>query len=159
MTRELPIGGVHFRPLGVLADERGAVLHMVRCDAPDIGAFGEVYFSEIGPGVVKGWKKHRRQTQRLCVPVGRVRFVLRDERAGSETEGGEVAIDLGRPDGYGLLTIPPEVWYAFKGMAPKLSLVANFTDLVHDPEEVEKRSLSEYPSAYLDAEVVGGDVP
>ena len=47
----------------------GAVLHMMRCEAPDFTRFGDCYFSEVAPGAIKGWKRHRLQTQTLPYPA------------------------------------------------------------------------------------------
>ena len=66
------LAGVEWRPLRVIADDRGAVLHMVRADAPGFAGFGEVYFSELRPGVTKGWKLHLRMTQRLAIVQDRL---------------------------------------------------------------------------------------
>ena len=48
------IDGVVITPLKQIRDERGAVLHMLRTDAPHFAGFGEVYFSVVNPGVIKG---------------------------------------------------------------------------------------------------------
>jgi len=122
----------------VMHDERGAVLHMLRADSPVMTGFGEIYFSEINPGVVKAWKRHHRMTQRLTVPVGRVRFVIFDDRTGSSSRGRLVEIDIGRPELYRLLVIPPLVWYGWKNLAATPSLVANCADLPHEPGEAEQ---------------------
>jgi dTDP-4-dehydrorhamnose 3,5-epimerase len=129
------IVGVVVQPLKQMMDERGAVLHMLRCDAPLFTRFGEIYFSLVLPGAVKAWKRHRRMTQHFAVPVGKIRLVLYDDRAGAQ--GPLEEYTLGRPDHYALIRIPPLVWYGFQGMADQSSLVANCTDLVHDPAEVE----------------------
>ncbi|HWA24559.1 MAG TPA: dTDP-4-dehydrorhamnose 3,5-epimerase family protein [Lacunisphaera sp.] len=132
---EAQIEGVAIHPLKVLADGRGAVLHMLRGDVSLGAKFGEIYFSEVNPGVVKGWKKHLQMTQRLAVPVGRVQFVIYDGRPGSTTRGQLASWTLGRPEHYRLLVIPPGVWYGFQGIAPGPSLIANCADLPHDPAE------------------------
>ena len=98
----------------------------------------EVYFSEINPGVVKAWKRHRRMTQRLAVPAGRVKFVLFDDRPASSSRGRVMEIDMGRPDAYQLLVIPPGVWYGWKNLSSSASVVANGADLVHEPGESEQ---------------------
>ena len=85
MTASSSIAGVTLTPLRVIPDARGAVLHMVRADGPDFEGFGECYFSEVLPGALKAWKRHRRQTQRIAIPIGRVRFVLYDVRPTSPT--------------------------------------------------------------------------
>ena len=129
--------GVAFYPLEVIADERGAVLHVLKEGDPGFGEVREIYCSEINPGVIKGWKRHRAMTQRLVVPHGRVRFVVHDERHDSATRGETAEFVLGRPDGYGLLVVPPGVLYAFQGLGTEPALIVNSADLPHRPDECE----------------------
>jgi dTDP-4-dehydrorhamnose 3,5-epimerase len=140
MTLTPAIAGIHLEPLRVIGDERGAVLHMLRADSPLFRAFGEIYFSEINPGVLKGWKRHRRATQHLAVPRGRVRFALHDERPDSPTRGATARCEIGRPDAYALLVIPPQVWYAWRCLGAEPALLVNCSDLPHDPGESEQRT-------------------
>jgi dTDP-4-dehydrorhamnose 3,5-epimerase len=137
------IDGVRIYPLRVISDERGAVLHMLRADQEHFQKFGEVYFSEVLPDVTKGWKRHRRQVQHLAVPVGDVRFTLQDTRRDSATNGEVATVDLGRSSTYGLLRIPPGIWYAFTSLSVRPCLVANCADLPHDPDEAETTELSD----------------
>jgi len=132
------IEGVVISPLKVIQDDRGAVMHMLRADSSLFTRFGEVYFSEVNPGVVKAWRRHREMTQHFAVPVGRVKFVMYDSRIDSSTQGSKAECVLGRPDAYGLLMVPPMVWYGFQGLAKGPSIVANCTDISHDPDEVER---------------------
>src|SRR4051812_49366335 len=44
--------GVGVAELRQIVDHRGAVLHMLRSDAPDFRQFGECYFSEVAPGAI-----------------------------------------------------------------------------------------------------------
>ena len=81
------IDGVIIRPLRQIADNRGAVLHMMRNDSELYEKFGEVYFSEILPGVVKAWKMQTEKTQNLAVPVNKIRLVIYDSRPNSITRG------------------------------------------------------------------------
>jgi dTDP-4-dehydrorhamnose 3,5-epimerase len=134
------IDGVTLTPLRQIQDERGAVLHMLRADDPAFTRFGECYFSEVVPGAVKAWKRHRLQTQHLSVPVGRVRFVVFDERDGSPTRGQVQELVLGRPDAYARLQIPPGLWYGFACVGDAPALLVNCADRPHDPSESESRS-------------------
>jgi dTDP-4-dehydrorhamnose 3,5-epimerase len=133
------IEGLLFTPLQVIADERGAVLHMLRSDAPEFTRFGECYFSEVSPAAIKAWKRHRTQTQNLAVPVGRIRIVVYDDRKVSRTRGQRQAIELGRPDAYARLRIPPCLWYGLIALGTTPALVANCADAPHDPGESESR--------------------
>jgi dTDP-4-dehydrorhamnose 3,5-epimerase len=141
------IEGLTVTPLREIADARGAVLHMLRADASDFRAFGECYFSEVEPGAVKAWKRHRRQTQNIAVPVGRVRFVVYDSRESSPTNGALDVIELGRPGAYARLCIPPLLWYGFTGLGGGRSLVANCVDIPHDPDESESLSVLRFENA------------
>lgn len=131
------ISGLIVTPLREIADARGAVLHMLRADAADFRGFGECYFSEINPGAVKAWKRHRHQTQNVAVPAGRVRFAFCDTRTSSPTHGRVQVLELGRPDAYVRVQIPPLLWYGFKCLSDAPALVANCVDTPHDPRESE----------------------
>jgi len=133
------INGVLITELLQIADERGAVLHHMRSDAAEFTAFGECYFSEMLPGAVKAWKRHREQTQHLAVPVGRVRFVVYDDREESPSRGILDIIELGRPDDYHRLCIPKGLWYGFTCLSDKPALIANCADRPHEPADAELR--------------------
>lgn len=133
------IEGVTLTKLREIGDERGTVLHMLRSDAPDFTCFGECYFSEVSPGASKAWKRHRAQTQNLAVPVGRIRIAIYDDREGSATRGNLQVLELGRPDAYLRLRVPPGLWYGFQCISATPALLANCADLPHDPAESEQR--------------------
>ncbi len=137
MNQKITIAGLTLTPLREIRDDRGAVLHMLRADAPEFDGFGECYFSEVAPGAVKAWKMHRRQIQNLAVPVGRVRFVIYDDRDSSGTRGRLEALDLGRPDAYLRLRIPPMLVYGFACIGATPALVVNCASMPHDPSESE----------------------
>lgn len=136
-VRSGAIDGLSLTPLREIRDERGAVLHMMRCDAPDFTRFGECYFSEVAPGAIKGWKRHRLQTQNLAVPSGRIRLVVFDARQASPSHGRLQMLELGRPDRYLRVSIAPGLWYAFAALGDTPALLANCADLPHDPAESE----------------------
>lgn len=131
------IEGIILTELRQIGDERGTVLHMLRSDAPEFTRFGECYFSEVLPGAIKAWKRHRIQTQNLVVPVGRIRIVIYDDREESPTRGKLQELELGRPDAYLRLQIPPGLWYGFACISEGPALLANCTDFPHDPAESE----------------------
>jgi len=132
------IDGVVITPLKRIADERGSVMHMLRRDWPVFKDFGEIYFSTVHPGVVKGWHIHERMTLNYAVPVGRIKFVLHDDRATSPTRGEVQEIFLGE-DAYDLVTVPPLIWNGFKGIGDVTAMVANCASIPHDPDEIRRR--------------------
>jgi dTDP-4-dehydrorhamnose 3,5-epimerase len=119
------IDGVTASELRQIPDERGAVLHMLRSDAWDFVRFGECYFSEVLPSAVKAWKRHRTQTQNLAAPAGRIRLVIYDDRPQSPTLGRLDVLELGRPDAYFRLRIPPGLWYGFSCVSASPAPLAN----------------------------------
>jgi len=126
------IEGVKIVPLRRIPDERGTIYHMLRCSDPHFVQFGEIYFSTVYPGVVKGWHKHRDMTLNYACIFGRVKVVLYDERESSQTKGTLVETFLG-PDNYSLVVIPPEVWNGISGMSEPFAIVANCCTHPHDP--------------------------
>jgi dTDP-4-dehydrorhamnose 3,5-epimerase len=132
------IDGVVITPLRQIPDERGTVMHMLRRDWPVFSDFGEIYFSTVHQGVIKGWHIHHRMVLNYAVPVGRIKFVLYDERDGSPTKGEVQEIFMG-PDNYQLVTVPPMIWNGFKGIGDVTAVVANCASIPHDPDEIERR--------------------
>lgn len=131
------IKGVLIKPLKVIADERGMILHMLRGDDKEFHRFGEIYFSCVYPGVVKGWHLHTKMTLNYAVISGMIKLVLYDQRKNSSTHGQLVEIFTGEKN-YELITIPPGIWNGFKGIGTQMAIVANCTDIPHDPHEIKR---------------------
>jgi dTDP-4-dehydrorhamnose 3,5-epimerase len=142
------IAGVQIVPLRVIPDARGDVMRMLRVDDPHFTAFGEIYFSCVNPGVIKGWRKHTRMVQNLAVPVGQVQVALYDGRPDSATYRQVQDVIVGPPENYALVLIPPGVWNAFKGLGDTASVIANCASILHDPAESEMRPLDDPPVAF-----------
>ena len=134
------IEGVIVQPLKQISDPHGSVLHMMRNDSELFKQFGEVYFSEIHPGAIKAWKRHKKQTQNLTVPIQRIRLVIYDARPHSSTQGKVKEYELGRHQNYKLIQIPPMLWYGFQALDNQTALIANCADQRHNPEEAESLS-------------------
>jgi len=129
------IDGVLVHPLRQIADERGKIMHMLRCDDPHFERFGEIYFSIVYPGVVKGWHLHKGMTLNYACIVGTIKLVLYDEREGSPTRGELQELFIGESN-YVLVQIPPGIWNGFKGVGTGPAIIANCATLPHDPEEI-----------------------
>lgn len=76
-------------------------------------------------------------TQHFAVPVGKIRLVLYDNRENASSFGKLEVLEIG-DDNYCLVRIPPLIWYGFKGISLVPALIANCTDMPHDPDEVER---------------------
>ncbi len=126
------IQGVQVIPLPRIPDERGTIFHMLKCTDPHFRQFGEIYFSSVYRGVVKGWHRHHEMTLNYACIFGRIKLVLDDERETSATRGELLEVFLG-PENYSLVIIPPGVWSGFKGMSDPFAIVANCCTHPHDP--------------------------
>jgi dTDP-4-dehydrorhamnose 3,5-epimerase len=131
------IEGVVISPRRIIPDDRGKVMHVLKATDPEFERFGEVYFSTIYPGVVKGWHLHREMVINYAVPIGTIKLVLFDDRLGSKTRGEFQEIYLG-VDNYCLVKVPVKVWNAFKGVGVEPALVVNCATIPHDPHEIER---------------------
>jgi dTDP-4-dehydrorhamnose 3,5-epimerase len=129
------IEGVKIIPLKQIPDERGKIMHMLKCTDPHFEKFGEVYFSVAYPGVIKGWHLHTKQTQFYAVIFGMIKLVLYDERKKSKTKGELMEIFTGE-DNYLLIKIPPGVVNGYKTIGLKSAIVANCATEPHDPKEM-----------------------
>jgi dTDP-4-dehydrorhamnose 3,5-epimerase len=132
------ITGVKITSLRQFLDERGKVMHMLKVGDPAFQQFGEIYFSCVYPGAIKGWHIHKEMTLNYAVPHGNIKFVLYDERPASPTQGEIQEIFMG-PDNYSLVTVPPMVWNGFKGIGNETAVVANCATIPHSPDEIERR--------------------
>ena len=131
------LSDVKITNLKEIFDNRGSILHMLRSDSEDFKSFGECYFSEIYPGKIKAWKKHDKQTQNLSVPIGKIKLVLID------TDNKLIEYELGRPNFYFRVTIPPGIIYGFKCLSDEKALIVNCTDIPHDSSESQIISVKE----------------
>lgn len=136
------IEGVVIKPLKIFRDERGQVMHMLRCDDPLFKGFGEVYFSTVNVGVVKGWRKHKQMVQSYTIPQGNMKLVVYDDRPQSTTKGDIQEIIFGE-DNYQLVQLPALVWYSFSPVGGKPAMIANCANIPHDPNESEQMKLDD----------------
>ncbi len=131
------IDGVLVVPLRRIPDERGMVMHMLRCDDSHFERFGEIYFSVVYPGMIKGWHLHKEMTLNYAVVSGMIKLVVYDDRPSSRTKGELQELFLGDSN-YALVRVPPGLWNAMKGIGLTPSIVANCATLPHDPEEITR---------------------
>lgn len=132
------IDGVEIIPLKKICDERGSIMKMMRNDDSYFEKFGEIYFSTIYPGAIKGWHIHKKMTLHYTILSGMIKLVLYDDRKDSKTKGEIMEIFLGE-DNYCLIKIPPMIWNGFKGIGTKKAIVANCSSIPHDPNEIERK--------------------
>jgi len=140
---ELKIEGCLLTPLKKIPKTGGVVLHALKSSDIGYAGFGEIYFSSAKPGIITDWKLHKRMTLNLVVPLGKIKFVLCDQRDGSPTFGNYIEVLLG-PSHYYRLTVPPNIWVAFKGVSESESFLANIASLEHDANEAVRAPIEAF---------------
>lgn len=124
------IEDVLIKTLKKIPDERGSIMHMLRCDDENFEKFGEVYFSTAYPGVIKGWHEHKEQIQNYAVIQGMIKLVLFDNRKKSKTYKNLIEIFMGDLN-YVLVRIPTGVISGYKCIGDKTAIVANCATIPH----------------------------
>lgn len=125
------VSDVIITPLQRIPVPGGDVLHAMKSMEDTYEGFGEAYFSIIEKDVVKGWKKHNRMTLNLVVPCGNIEFVFVDRQGTIREE------TIGERN-YARLTVPPGIWFAFRGLSNSTNLALNIANIPHDAGEVER---------------------
>ena len=138
------ISGVIISPLNKIENPLGNIFHGMKASDKGYNGFGEAYLSTVNYDIIKPWKKHLKMTLNLIVPVGKIRFVLFDDRADSSTNGQFMDISLSM-DNYSRLTIPPQIWVAFRGEDNPKNILLNIANLEHNIEEVVRLELNKIP--------------
>jgi len=137
---KVKIKGVILTPLKKIYHPKGDILHGIKKIDKGYLGFGEAYFSTINYNEIKGWNRHKRMTLNLIVPMGEVIFVIYDERKKSTTKNNYSEYILS-PVNYQRLTVPPDLWLAFRGNSNGTNLILNIADMEHDSEEIERLEL------------------
>ena len=123
-------------PLACIQTEGGDVMHAMKKSDAGFYNFGEAYFSWVDAGVIKGWKCHTQMTMNIVVPIGQVLFVFYSK----DTD--RFIVESIGVDRYVRITVPPGIWFAFKGLRSSQSLVLNIASIEHNPNEVNRLELS-----------------
>ena len=123
--------------LNIINADTGSVMHALKKTDPGFQEFGEVYFSTVKKDAVKAWKLHQHMTLNLIVPVGSVLFYFMDVRDKSNTLNETCKIILSQ-DPYFRLTVPPGIWFGFKGISKQESIILNLTNIHFQKKEIKR---------------------
>lgn len=129
------INGVIVKHLKKIPDDRGTIMKMQESCDDEFKGFGEIYFSTIYPGAVKGWHLHKNAVLNYAVIKGMIKLVLFDARKDSGTKGEIQEIYLGDRN-YCLVQIPPNVWNGFKCVGNEEAIVADLINVIHKDDEM-----------------------
>jgi dTDP-4-dehydrorhamnose 3,5-epimerase len=128
------IKDVEYKPLKVLADDRGYFMEVLRQDDPFFTRFGQSNYSITYPGVVKAWHWHRHQDDLWFVVSGTAQVGLHDLREDSPTRGQTEMHYLGE-HARGLLFIPHGVAHGYRVLGNSPVGLVYYTTHPYDPAD------------------------
>ena len=117
-------------PLKIIKSSTGNIMRFLKKNELKNWTFGEAYFSKIKFNKIKAWKYHSRMTLYLAVPHGKVKFVFYSQR-----DDIFKVIEIGDKQ-YSRLTVPPKIWFGFKGIGKPESIILNVANFQHSPKEI-----------------------
>ncbi len=135
---EIDLNQIFLTDLKIFPSNEGDVLHAIKNSDNGYINFGEAYFSKINYKNIKGWKRHNRMTMNLIVPMGTIKFVFIDNKRNLTRE------EIIGIDNYKRITVPPGIWFGFKGIGKTENVILNIASIKHDPYEEEKMALNEF---------------
>ena len=135
----MKINGLKKIDINVIKNSKGDILRFISSKDSFYKKFGEVYFSEIKKNKVKGWNLHTKYVCFLSVLSGSVTFSFEDNRMNSKTYKLKEKIIL-KKSNYGILVVPPNIWFNFKGNIDK-SIIVNALNYPHNKLETRKKDL------------------
>lgn len=122
----------------LIETEAGWLRRFIRKGEAGIMCPEEVYFSQIRPGVVRGWYSNRVSVANLCVVEGEVRFLIKDKDDG--VTYGPIALHSHENV---RLTIEPGSWYAFKAYGKESAMICNALEYRYRVVDAVKANFTE----------------
>ena len=140
MQDSINIQGIALTSQKIIRTDGGEVLHGLKKNDDNFYGFGEAYFSTINYGEIKGWKRHSEMVLNIVVPIGKIKFVVYDDRLNSATYSKFQAITISR-ENYLRLTLQPMLWFAFQGLSKNSNILLNIANIEHGSDEVDKKDI------------------
>ena len=134
------IDGVVVRPLVQHVDARGSLTEILRCDWSEYERFGQAVVTVNLPGVIRGWHRHGRQTDRIVVLQGSANVPLYDGRPASPTYRALEEHKLG-PDAFALISVPPGVYHGYRTTSQIPAIILNFPTELYDPASPDEERI------------------
>ena len=113
------------------------------------GPISYVYATTCYPGVVKGWHRHARHTDRMWCVSGMARvvvaFVGTEENRAQSPSGIDIHEFVIGPLAPKVVVIPPGWWHGFTPVGPEPCVIINAPDMAYDPEDEERLPIEAIP--------------
>ena len=115
----------------VINNPKGNIIKLISTKDNNFKKFGELYLSNIKYNKIKAWKIHHKMTCNIFIISGKVEFVILIDRNKNKFKKFIVSAK-----GKNHISIPPGFVFGFKGLSKKSNSLLNFSDILHDDNEV-----------------------
>ena len=126
---------IRIKKYNIVKNKNGIILKILNNKQSNLKFYKDAYFSFVKYNKIKGWKKHKRMTMTLVVPVGKVKFVFYDDDKFK-------SIIIGDNRFYKII-VPPNIWFAFKGISKDKNVVFNLANVKNNDKEVVRKRNNE----------------
>jgi dTDP-4-dehydrorhamnose 3,5-epimerase len=129
--------------LTTYADDRGYLIEIARCaDDPEphgvVHKFGQVYLvGNPARGTVRAFHKHKELWDWFFISAGSAKFVLKDDRPDSPTEG-EMMTVIASDRKPRLIVVPPGIYHGWMSLEDNTQMIstASHTYNRENPDEI-----------------------
>ena len=129
------LDNIQLNKINQISLEEGDIRKILNKSDESFVGFGEIYTSLVLSNSIKAWKFHKKMTLNLFILFGKIKFVFFDGKKDFK----EIILSS---DDLVRITVPPKIWYGFKGMNFDYSMILSFTDLVFDETEIERKDIN-----------------
>jgi dTDP-4-dehydrorhamnose 3,5-epimerase len=132
------IDGVALVPLVTRADDRGFLIEIIRATDEHFSKFGQVYVvGDPVRGTVRAFHKHAVLWDYFFIVKGSAKFVLVDDRPGSDSQGSAEVFVLGERNP-ALLVVPPGVYHGWMSLEDRTLMISTASEVYdrENPDEV-----------------------
>ena len=134
---QVTLNDIFVKKLNEIDVKGGNVIKGLKISDKNFHGFGEIYFSSIKKDHIKAWKKHNEMFMNLIVIKGKVKFVFYLENKNIFRE------EILEQNNYSIITVPPKIWFGFKGIGQEESLIMNCASIEHNPDESDALHLEQ----------------
>lgn len=113
------------KKIKIIKKNSSKVIKFVNKNQLPFSKFGEIYFSEVKPKIIKDWKIHKNRNQYLTIIQGSVIFFFKKTQKSKEKK-----IYLKYPDKLSSIFIPKNYYYKFQCISKKKSIIVNVIDQI-----------------------------
>ena len=126
-----------------IKNKKGDIKKLINKNDTNYFGFGELYLTYCNFDEVKAWKKHKKMFSNLIILKGKMKIVIHNENYQNENSSKYNEYILSEKK-MSKLTIPPNLWFGFKGLNKTSNCILNFANMIHEDREVLTKKINRF---------------